>query len=134
MAGRYEQAELLVALWKLGGDESPMPTSHGILDRALDASKDDLPSELGELSFSNTGVGLRCFELPGILLAAQEALLTSEPNPTYHSTLVRLDQDDAAEIAMTYGLDIGAARAIGRTLVDAAETFVPDVETEVAAA
>jgi hypothetical protein len=91
VASRYEQAELLTALWRLGaGENDMMPTSHGILDRALEAVKDELPPELSSLTFSSTSVGLRCYELPDILLAAQEALLTSEPNPTYLSTIVTI--------------------------------------------
>lgn len=35
MASRYDQAEVLTALWKLGAaDNALLPTSHGILDRA----------------------------------------------------------------------------------------------------
>jgi len=46
MANRYEQAELLVALWKLGCDNEPIPTSHGILDRALESCLSSLPESL----------------------------------------------------------------------------------------
>lgn len=126
MTGRYEQAELLVALWRLGTDKSPMPTSHGILDRTLNKLSGTLPAGLADLSFSTTGVGLRCFELPDILLAAQEALLTSEPNPTYHSTLIRLDEEDAAEIVINSGLSLKDARDLGKTLVATSESFHPD--------
>ena len=115
-AGRYDQAEILVALWKLGAESEMMPTSHGILDRALEAMKNRLPEELSSLKFATTGVGLRSFELPDILLAAQEAMLTSEPNPTYLSTLVTLGEDEAAEIVVSHGLDVGEAEALGREL------------------
>jgi len=47
MAGRYERAELLAALWRLGaGDEDRIPTSHGILDRALKECLASLPDVL----------------------------------------------------------------------------------------
>lgn len=80
MANRYVAAELLTALWKLGAGNERLPTSHGILDRALKQVLSELPTELtDDLTFGVTGVGLRCYELPDILLAAQEAMLTSEP-------------------------------------------------------
>lgn len=117
MADRYQSAELLTSLWKLGGEASRMPTSHGILDRALYAMRDELPAALrGGLTFSNTSVGLRCFELPAILLAAQESLLTSEPNPTYLSTDVMLDEDSARQIILGADLSTSEARQIGKTL------------------
>ncbi|MEM6474601.1 MAG: hypothetical protein AAF687_00390 [Pseudomonadota bacterium] len=121
MPGRYEQAELLVALWRLGDRQAPMPTSHGILDRTLCELRSDLPETLADLSFSTTGVGLRCFELPDILLAAQEAMLTSEPNPTYQATLITLEPDEASEIAINYGLDLALAQELGAKLVELSE-------------
>ncbi len=115
-AGRYDQAEILVALWKLGANGEMIPTSHGILDRALAVMKDQLPVGLSSLTFGMTGVGLRSFELPDILLAAQEAMLTSEPNPTYLSTLVTLTDDQAEEIVVEHGLSVEDARSLGSKL------------------
>jgi len=114
VANSYERAELLTALWRLGADGALMPTSHGILDRALSDKRDVLPGALVDgLTFSVTGVGLRCLELPEILLAAQEAMLTSEPNPTYLSTVVTLDEEEARQIVLSYGLSTMQAREIG---------------------
>lgn len=119
MVNSYEQAELLTALWRLGADGALMPTSHGILDRALSEEKDALPAALvGDLTFSVTGVGLRCLELPDILLAAQEAMLTSEPNPTYLSTVVTLAEEEAKQVVLSHGLSTGEAKKIGRRLRD----------------
>lgn len=119
MAGRYDKAELLTALWKLSTDDERMPTSHGILDRALRDCHSVLPDTLKNgLSFGVTGVGLRCFELPDILLAAQEAMLTSEPNPTYLSSIVTLDEGRARQIAVANGLTSAQAREIGKRLLD----------------
>jgi hypothetical protein len=98
-----------------------MPTSHGILDRALFRLQGNLPGALkGSLSFSTTAVGLRCLELPDILLAAQEALLTSEPNPTYLSTDVILDEDCARQIVVGNEISTREARKIGEALREAA--------------
>ena len=120
MANRYERAELLAALWKLGAGGELMPTSHGILDRALSDERSRLPFDLVEgLTFSVTGVGLRCLELPEILLAAQEAMLTSEPNPTYLSTIVTLDDEEARQIVLSHGIATRDAKEIGGSLKEA---------------
>jgi len=139
MASKYELAELLTAIWKLGaGPEARLPTSHGILDRALEASRDKLPERLrSALTFGVTGVGLRCFELPSILLAAQEAMLTSEPNPTYLSTIVTVDEDSARQIAVANGLSTKEAQAIGKALHEqvkriAAEQGLPEIQQSAA--
>lgn len=134
MSGRYDQAELLAALWKLGADDEMMPTSHGILDRALEAVASDLPPELGELTFSTTSVGRRCYELPDILLAAQEAMLTSEPNPTYLSTVVTLSDEQAKELAVMHGLGIQNASELGRRLAKRVGALKHDAEQQAAAA
>jgi len=112
---RYEQAELLAALWRLGAPgEQLLPNSHGILDKALQQTLDDLPEKLREaLTFRVSSVGLRSYELPDILLAAQEANLTSEPNYTYLTTVVKLDDDAAGQIALANGLSTARAREIG---------------------
>jgi hypothetical protein len=117
MSSRFEQAEILASLWKLGAGENCLPTSHGILDRALKNCLSELPDPLRTgLTFGVTGVGLRCYELPDILLAAQEALLTSEPNPTYLSSVVTLDEDGARQIVLSHGLSTQDARKIGQEL------------------
>ena len=120
MTDKLESARLLTALWQLGGPEERMPTSHGILDRALNRVLQRLPAQLRDtLTFSNSSVGLRCFELPSILLAAQEALLTSEPNPTYLSTEITLEEDSARQIVVGASLSTREARMIGHALREA---------------
>lgn len=137
MIDRYERAELLTALWKLAAEDRPMPTSHGILDRALRAKSSELPGELvDDLSFSVTSVGLRCLDLPDILLAAQEALLTSEPNPTYLETKITIDAQQAREIVLGFGIAPTNAVAIGRGLleeVDRIKAKEPDAQEPLAA-
>jgi hypothetical protein len=124
MVGRYEKAELLAALWKFGAGDGRMPTSHGILDRALKQCQEVLPKPLKDgLTFGVTGVGLRCYELPEILLAAQEAMLTSEPNPTYLSSIVTIDVSRARQIAVSYGLSSLDASRIGATLHNAVKAI-----------
>jgi hypothetical protein len=118
MAKRYVKAELLAALWRLGGaKDERLPTSHGILDRALKECLEKLPKQLREgLTFGVTGVGLRCYELPDILLAAQEAMLTTEPNPTYLSSIVTINESRARQIAVSYGMSTIEAKSIGERL------------------
>jgi len=130
MAKRYVKAELLAALWKLGGvRDERLPTSHGILDRALKQCLGELPEQLRSgLTFGVTSVGLRCYELPDILLAAQEAMLTSEPNPTYLASIVTIDESRARQIAVSYGMSTGQAKSIGERL-RAAVHSVRDVVT-----
>jgi hypothetical protein len=114
---RYDYAELIAALWKLGADQERMPTSHGILDRALHEVREKLPEPYRQgLTFGMTSVGLRCFELPDILLAAQDALITSEPNPTYLATEIALSEGSARKIVVRNGLSTAQAREIGQQI------------------
>lgn len=130
MVDQYAVAELLTALWRLGGSEERMPSSHGILDRALYELRDSLPQSLvGELTFSESSVGLRCLQLPTILLAAQEALLTSEPNPTYLSTQVTLDDDSARQIVVGADLSTRDARRIGELLHERANAIKAQISS-----
>ncbi len=135
MSTRFENAELLTAIWLLGAENERLPTSHGILDKALKECLTLLPSTLSEnLSFGVTGVGLRCYELPDILLAAQEALLTTEPNPTYLSSLVTLDDDSARQIVLSHGLSTMEAREIGKALLTSVTQTKAAVKQAAAAA
>jgi hypothetical protein len=102
MREHFEFAEFLAAAWRLantGADDARMPTSHGILDQALYELRDDLPENFKRtLSFGNTRIGFRCYELADILYCAQANLLTSEPNPTYLTTAVQIGEGTARRI------------------------------------
>ena len=89
--------EVLIISWILGGesDRDRIPTSHGILDRALKAAVDHgafPPWIREELTFVDSRIGLQCVELPSLLNWAQRAQLTTAPNPTYHSTQVQISE------------------------------------------
>jgi hypothetical protein len=132
MTSRFDNAEVLAALWKLGAGTELLPTSHGILDRALKDCLEELPDVLrNDLSFGITSVGLRCYEIPDILLAAQEALLTSEPNPTYLATEVTLNEDRARQIVLSHGLSTDQARKIGHDLKTSVERIRRDFSVDV---
>lgn len=88
-----DTTELLIASWILGGEGNQIPTSHGILDRALKAAVEDKtcpPWVRDQLHFVDSRIGLQCVELPALLDWAQRAQLTSAPNPSYHSTQVQI--------------------------------------------
>jgi hypothetical protein len=128
MSNLYELAEFLVASWKLANPEGKMPTSHGILDAALDRVKDQLPARFaGKLTFGNTRVGFRCYELPQILYCAQANLLTSEPNPTYLTTEVQISEETALVLLYRRDLDATQAEEFGQALGKAVTSVVEEV-------
>jgi hypothetical protein len=113
----YEFAEFLSSAWRLANKDERIPTSHGVLDQALYEMKDELPAKFRDLlTFGNTRVGFRCYELPDILYAAQANLLTSEPNPTYLTTAVQIDDTVANMLLKRRRVDVSDAVAFAREL------------------
>lgn len=116
----YDVTELIVASWKLANGLDRMPTSHGILDRALKTLLDEdlsLPDWVRKtLTFADTRVGLRCLELPEILDIAQENGLTSEPNPTYLTTAIKVDDLVCRRILRDLGVRDEHARSWGKRI------------------
>lgn len=115
--GVYDQAEMLASLWHLG-DGGRMPLD-GRLDRALHAVRDSLPRPLSGLSFGTTAVGLRCYELPDVVLAAQDAMILEVDGGSYTHATVRLGRNEAREIAVSAGLSTVEAERLGGALVGA---------------
>lgn len=126
MSKPFQLAEFLISAWKIGArDNEKIPTSHGLLDRALGELKDDLPEPFrGELTFGTTRLGYRCYELPEVLYAAQANLLTSQPNPTYTTTQVQIDRELAYSLIFNSGVDVFEAEDFGRKLSDAVDKFM----------
>lgn len=120
-----EIAELLVAAWVLGAHDpqrpGAIPTSHGVLDRALKmAVQDGAFSEWGQrLHFADSRVGLQCVELPEVLTCAQRAEFTTAPNPSYRQTDVRVGPSVARRILARRRIDASAATEWGRKLHEA---------------
>ena len=115
-----DTTELLIASWILGGGDNQIPTSHGILDRALKAAVEDKtcpPWFRAQLHFVDSRIGLQCVELPALLDWAQRAQLTSAPNPSYQSTQVQIS-DKAARRNAT-----GPRRHGGRKLLSGEHSF-----------
>lgn len=118
----FELAEFLTASWRLANAEARMPTSHGVLDKALFDLKDQLPPRYRDvLSFGRTRVGFRCYELPEILYCAQANLLTSEPNPTYLTTTIQIEDGTARRILRRLGVDPKQGLEFGKQLMSAAQ-------------
>ena len=108
-----DTTEVLVASWILGDGGDRIPTSHGILDRALKTAfeRGAFPPWLREqLHFVDSRIGLQCVELPALLDWAQRAQLTTAPNPSYQSTQVQISSDAAREILSD--LDVSEDEAV----------------------
>jgi hypothetical protein len=116
----YEFAEFLVAAWRLANPGERLPTSHGLLDQALERVSGDLPEQFrGYLSFFDGRTGRLCRELPAVLRSAQESFLTSEPNPTYLTAEVKIDSFLAHDLLDELGITPDSADAFGKTLKQA---------------
>lgn len=114
----HDQAELLVAIWRLGAGDRPMPGTEGVLDRALEACAARLPFPLGGMSFSTTSVGRRCLELPQVLLVAQQMMLIDAIAPAYRDYVVRMGEEDARVIVVAQGMSSEDGRLAGAELVE----------------
>jgi hypothetical protein len=104
-----------------------LPTSHGILDRALELAKakNALPEWFwSNLHFADSRVGLQCVELPEILDWAQTAELTEVPNPSYRRTRVKVNTATARRLLDDLGVSPDEAVAWGETLRAAAKDAV----------
>jgi hypothetical protein len=123
----HDLASLLVACWTIATDNAKIPTSHGILDRALRDAFDQgaFPTWARKIMhFADSRIGLQCVELPSILKWAQIQELTTAPNPSYEFTEIRVSErvakqllkrlDVAEEDALSWGRLINEAIANNR--------------------
>jgi hypothetical protein len=124
MSRLYPLAKFLVCCWRLGGEENePIPSFHGILDRALELARERqaLPPWVWEgLHFSDTRVGLQCLELPGILDWAQTAELAAFVSPAFQALAVKIDAPTARRLLEDMGVSAEEAAGWGRALREAA--------------
>ena len=105
-------ADVLIASWALAQEKRPLPTSRGVLDRALETvvNGGHFPEFFKtELHFVDTRLGKRCAELGEVLTWAQASEQTSDPNPSYLSTVPKAGQ--LAALSILYDLDIDAEKA-----------------------
>jgi hypothetical protein len=114
-----EVGELLVASWLLAGNEPTIPTSHGLLDRALYLAKKRAAFPAwawAELHFADGRIGLQCVELPELLDWAQRGLLTSAPNPSYETTQIRISEHAARRLLRSLKVSEEDAKKWGEIL------------------
>jgi hypothetical protein len=118
----HDVAQLLVSCWVLSGEDRSIPTSNGLLDRALKSVAQDkaFPEWMRhELRFVDSRIGLQCVELPAILDWAQRAELTSAPNPSYETTHIQVSDRVAYQLIRCLGVADEEAASWGRGLRDA---------------
>lgn len=119
MRVHYELANFLVASWRLARSNEKLPTSHGVLDRALEKALPKMPERFkGALNFVDTPIGRLCSELPDILRAAQESYLTSEPNPTYRTAEVKVGAAAAMNLLDDLSIEIDEGKQFGALLAE----------------
>ena len=114
-----DTTELLIASWILSGDGDRIPTSHGILDRALKLAVQDEACPLwvrDQLHFVDSRIGLHCVELPALLDWAQRAQLTSAPNPSYQSAQVQISSKAARRMLRDLNVPEQKAKRWGELL------------------
>lgn len=117
-----DTTELLIASWLLGTGGDRIPTSHGILDRALKTALKHgafPPWVHGQLNFVDSRVGLQCVELPELLDWAQRAQITTAPNPSYHSTQVQISRKAARQMLSDLDVTEEDAAKWGKLLQEA---------------
>ena len=124
MKHALDTTEIIIASWILGGGGDRIPTSHGILDRALNTviQNGGFPEWLhSQLHFSDSRIGLQCVELPSLLDWAQRAQLTTAPNPSYHFTQIQISSKAARQVVKD--LDVAEQDAIewGKLLREAVQ-------------
>jgi hypothetical protein len=115
----HDLASLLVACWRLASSNNRIPTSHGLLDRALkDAfDKGAFPDWARKtMHFADSRIGLQCVELPSILHWAQIQELTAVPNPSYQFTEIRVSDRVAKQLLKRLDVAEGDALNWGRLI------------------
>ncbi len=120
----YDVAQLIVSSWVLASKQEGLPTSHGVLDRALRVAHESgsIPGWADqELHFTDSRTGLRCIELPAILEWAQNSELTNAPNPSYKTAHVKVSDRVARAILRALEVPDEQAAELGRVLVEQAK-------------
>jgi len=135
-AGAHEIADVIIASWILSGDGGPqgeltrIPTSHGLLDRALQKTveRNALPEWVKKnLHFVDSRTGLLCVELDSILNMAQRVNLTSAPNPTYRCAEVQVGASVAKQLLRDLDISVEAGKEWGKVLRDEVAKALADL-------
>lgn len=116
MKDMLDITEVIVSSWVVSGEDKKIPTSHGLLDKALKRAVDQgaFPDwARNKLHFADSRIGLQCVELPHILNWAQRAELTKAPNPSYQTTEVQISSDLARRLLKSMGIATEQAKQWG---------------------
>ena len=128
----HDVARLLVAALVLADETNPkrrIPTSHGILDRAIQDALQYFPDwARAQIHMADSRIGLRCVELPDILGWAQAAELTTSPNPYYRETELNTSAHVARVLVGRLGMIESDAKLLGEKLLRKIETLKNPVE------
>ncbi len=120
----HRLAQLIVSCWRMSGPIARIPTSNGLLDRAMKAVWDSggFPEWAHErLHFADSRIGLQCVELPSILEWAQRSQLTSAPNPSYETTDVQISDRVAQRLLNELQITVAQGKELGISLRAAME-------------
>lgn len=123
-------AQVLVSTWAISAPGSALPTSEGILDKALKLSIEEgaFKNISSQLNFVNGRTGLKCVELSSILNWAQAAELTQDPNPTYRETCIKISEGAAKRTLRRLGVKLEDAMQWGKLLEDKIELAKSDLQ------
>jgi len=132
MSRIHDAAQLLVASWLLSGEDvtSSIPSSHGLLDRALQQAVEScaFPEWMRrDLHFTDSRIGLQCVELPSVLDWAQRSELTAAPNPSYQSVQTQISPRVARRLLRQLGISEEDAVVWGKALREGVEKAKNDL-------
>ena len=116
----HDVARLLISSLALaiGEKDRKIPTSHGILDRAIKDALERFPEwARKEIHIADSRVGWQCIELPAILGWAQAAELTSAPNPYYRLTELQVGSRVAKILLKRLEVPEEDAKLLGEALM-----------------
>ena len=129
--GIHDVADVLISSWVVCGAGKKIPTSHGLLDRALKKALDRgaLPEwARNKLHFVDSRIGLQCVELASILEMAQRVNLTAAPNPSYRSTEIQVSETVAKRLLRKLGVTTDDAIEWGDIIKREVETAKKTLE------
>jgi hypothetical protein len=131
MTGTHKLAQLLVSCWRLSGDSRKIPTSRGVLDRALKIAceQGNFPDwARTTLHFVDSRIGLQCVELPSILDWSQRSQLTTAPNPSYESSEIQISPRVASRLLSDLSVSDEEAKLWGEQLRSATKEAEKDLQ------
>jgi hypothetical protein len=129
----HDVARLLISSLALASAEESrqIPTSHGILDRAIKDAYNLFPEWAQmEIHIADSRVGWQCVELPAILGWAQAAELTSAPNPYYRVTELQVSQRVAQILLKRLEVPEDDAKLLGKAMMASIKSQEEEVNHE----